>query len=204
MKQFFIPGVAVVAIFLATAALPAQETVRSAHSLMEDAWALQFAIGEKLALGEFAGGVISAKHHRAEARALRYGLSLAAGHTAGRSGTSDRTDAMVGLVVHFLRYPTLVRDPGSDLHMFWGFGPLVRFQTQRISPPDQGAFTSHLLSMGAGGTIGAEWFVRPRISLSAEYQSALTVSYLSDSSPDAWGVRLAQDGVLFGVSLYFR
>ncbi len=201
MKQAFIPCLAAFAVLLATTGLSAQQSDEGAHSLIEDAWALQFAITENLTLGSFAGGVISAKHHRGDARALRYGLSLSAGHVAART---DRTDAMIGVDVHFLRYPTLQRDPDSDLHMFWGIGPTVRFQSHRVSPPDGEDATTHGLSVGASGTIGAEWFVRPRIGLSAEYQSALTAMYQSGSSPSVWTVRLAQRGVRFGASVYFR
>jgi hypothetical protein len=204
MKRCIIPAVAAAVIFLTAVGLPAQQPDEGAHSLMDDAWALQFAIAENLTLGEFAGGVISAKHQRAGGRALRYGLTVSAGHTRGRADGPDRTDAMVGLAAHFLRYPTLARDPAGNLHMFWGLGPLVRFQTLRITAPGQDDSTFHQLSLGAGGTIGAEWFVRPRISLSGEYQTALAATFLSDPAPSAWGVRLAQDGVRFGVSVYFR
>jgi hypothetical protein len=110
----------------------------------------------------------------------------------------------VGLVVHFLRYPTLARDPGSDLHMYWGVGPLIRFQSQRTTAPAAEDLTYRALSLGAGGTIGAEWFLRPRMSLTAEYQTALLATFLSEPAPDEWAVRLAQDGVRFGVSVYFR
>lgn len=111
---------------------------------------------------------------------------------------------MVGLVAHFLRYPTLARDPASTLHMFWGVGPVARFQSQRATRPAGDDFTFRALSLGAGGTIGAEWFVRPRMSLTAEYQTALMATFLSEPAPDEWGVRLAQEGVRFGVSVYFR
>jgi hypothetical protein len=187
----------------ATTALQAQAPGAAAHSLVQDAWALQFAIGENLSLGSFAGGVISAKHHRSPARAWRYGLSLSAGHAAAREDAPDRTDATVGLIAHFLHYPTLARDPGGNVHMFWGVGPLARFQAQRVTPPVGESFTMHVLSVGAGGTIGGEWFVRQRISLSAEYQSSLRFSFFSESAPDSWNVRLGEDGVRFGVSVYF-
>lgn len=87
--------------------------------------------------------------------------------------------------------------------MYWGVGPLVGVESRRWSPPDSEALSVHELSLGVGGAIGAEWFVRPRISLSAEYQSALTAVLASDPSPTEWGVRLADDGVRFGVSVYF-
>jgi hypothetical protein len=195
---------AVTAVFMTTLGVHGQQPTQGAHSLDEGTWALQFAIGDNLTLGEFAGGVISAKHSRADGRALRYGLTVSAGHTSGRDDAPDRTDAMVGLVAHFLRYPTLARDPGSNLHMFWGVGPLVRFQHQRATRPAGDDFTFRTLFVGAGGTIGAEWFLRPRMSLTAEYQTALLARFASEPAPDEWAVRLAPDGVRFGVSVYFR
>jgi hypothetical protein len=203
MKRCIGACVAVAAVFLTTVGLPAQQPAEGSHSLIEGAWALQFAVAENLTLGEFAGGVISAVHHRAGGRALRYGVTLSAGHVSGRAAP-DRTDAMAGLNAHFLRYPTLARDPASSLHMFWGVGPLVRVGTQRIARPGQDDMTFRQALLGAGGTIGAEWFVRPRISLSGEYQTALTATFLSDPAPDEWGIRLAPDGVRLGVSAYFR
>jgi hypothetical protein len=108
---------------------------------------------------------------------------------------------VVGLVTHFLRYPTLARDPGGDLHMFWGLGPMASVQYQRNAPGDD-INTLRFVSVGAGGTVGAEWFVRPRISLSGEYQTSLTTRFAA-GAPEEWSVRLAQDGVQFGVSVYF-
>jgi hypothetical protein len=207
MKRCIVMAVAAIGIFVTAVGLSAQQPRQAddgPHSLVHGAWALQFAIAENLTLGEFAGGVISAKHQRADGRALRYGLTLSAAHMSGRDGAPDRTAATVGLVAHFLRYPTLARDPRSDLHMFWGLGPLVRFQSLRASPPDMEDATARVLDVGAGGTIGAEWFVRPRISLTAEYQTALVATFPSDVFMDRWAIRLAQDGVRFGVSAYFR
>jgi hypothetical protein len=203
MKQSMIPAVAIMAVILTAVGVQGQQPTEGAHSLIDGTWALQFAIVDNLTLGEFAGGVISAKHTRADGRALRYGLALSARHTSGRADTPDRTEGMVGLVAQFLRYPTLARDPESNLQMFWGLGPLVRFQSQRVTPHAGDEFTFRVLALGAGGTIGAAWFLRPRISLTAEYQTALMATFLSEPAPDEWAVRLAQDGVRFGLSVYF-
>jgi hypothetical protein len=200
MKYSIAVAAAVAGIFAWTAGIAGQQTA-AAHSLNEGAWALQFAIAENFTLGNFAGGVISAKHQRADGRAFRYGLTVSAGHISGAGTSPDRTDTTLGLVTHFLRYPTLARDPAGDLQMFWGVGPVAAFQYRRNTVAD-GAHTSRLLSLGAGATVGAEWFVRPRISLSAEYQTSL-MARLGAGAPEEWSVRLGQDGVRFGVSLYF-
>lgn len=197
LEPSFNPDWAVVAT-----GVSAQQSAVDAQSLREDTWALQFAIAQNLTLGSFSGGGISAKHHRAPGRAFRYGVSFASGYASGRDGQPDRTDAMIRLVTHFLRYPTLASDPYGDLHMYWGIGPLVGFEARRINVPDGDGDSFRQFSLGVGGTIGAEWFVRPRISLSAEYPSAITAVLASDPSPTEWGVRLAQDGVRFGVSEY--
>jgi len=204
MKQVMVSSVAVLAIFLAPALAQAQQPGEAAHSLIDGTWALQFAIADNLTLAPFAGGVVSAKHTRADGRALRYGISASGRHTSGRGDAMDRTEGMVGLVAHFLRYPTLAHDPGGNLQMFWGVGPLARFQHHRATQSPGDGSTFRALSLGASGAIGAEWFVRPRIGLTAEYQSALLASFLSDPAPDEWMVHLANEGVRFGISVYFR
>lgn len=60
---------------------------------------------------------------------------------------------------------------------------------------------------GAVGVVGAEWFVRPRISLTAEYQSGLTYRYTrrtdASSTETEQQLRLGSRAVLVGISLYF-
>jgi hypothetical protein len=197
MKHWIVGGAAA-ALVLAATSVAAQQPA-AAHSLTEDAWALQFGIGENLLVGAFSGGVISAKHHRAPDRALRYGLSFAASHL-DRDDAFDASTALLALDIHFLRYPTLARDPGGDVHMFWGLGPSLLYQWERVNPEVGDAQTRQSVGVGAGGTIGAEWFVRSRISLTAEYQSALLVRF----GDDEWGLALGQRGVRFGASVYFR
>jgi hypothetical protein len=204
MKQSLVPGVVMVSLLLASTSLAAQQPVEEAHSLTEGAWALQFGISNNLSLVPFAGGVISAKHHRTDATALRYGLSLAAQHRAGRDERHDATVAMVGVSADFLQYPTLASDPDGNLQMFWGIGPLARFQRHRVNPTTGDVHTFTEWAVGAGGTIGAEWFVKSRISLSAEYRTTVVATFLSEPAPDAWGLSLGHEGVRFGVSVYFR
>jgi hypothetical protein len=200
MTQSITAALAAAAVFLTAVALPAQESTKARHSLTEDMWALQFGINQNLMLGPFSGGTISAKHQRADGKALRYGLTLAGLHMRGRAGTPDKTNVAFHLGADFLRYPTLARDPAGDLHMFWGAGPKVGYRSYRLMHGDD---TLHEMSLGAGGTIGAEWFVRPRISLTSEYTTSLMAFFLLDPAPDEWGIGLG-NSVRFGVSLYFR
>jgi hypothetical protein len=83
-------------------------------------------------------------------------------------------------------------------------GPLARFQYSQVRTAGGNDMDIRGLFLGAGGTIGGEWFVRPRISLSGEYQTALVATFLSEPHPNDWMVRLASDGVRMGVSMYFR
>ena len=196
--------VAIAGSFCVVTALPAQQPP-TAHSLRDDAWALQFGIGSDFTLRPLQGGAISAKHHSSPARALRYGVSAVAEHLDADSTSPDRSRLTLGLVAHFLRYPTLARDPEGNLQMFWGLGPRLDLDMLRIAPPTGESDTRGGIAVGAGAVIGAEWFVRPRISLSAEYETALTAEL---SHPAAtridWAIRLRPRGVLFGVSAYFH
>jgi hypothetical protein len=83
MRSSLITGVIAAGIVICTGGASAQQAAPMAHSLKDGAWALQFAIAENLSLRHFSGGVISARHQRAEGRAFRYGLTVAAEHTSG-------------------------------------------------------------------------------------------------------------------------
>ncbi len=205
MKRSFTHGITAVASSLILSTALAAQQPPGANSLAEGAWALQFGIGDNLTLHGFEGTTVSAKHHSSAAHALRFGVSISAGYQNGRDETRSTTDVAVGLVAHFLHYPTLGRDRGGALQMYWGLGPLLDVNLHRAPDSDGESVTERSVSVGAGGTIGAEWFVRPRISLSAEYQTGLTATFSSgsDSAPDDWGLQLGQRGVLFGVSAYF-
>jgi hypothetical protein len=183
-------------VILAGAVMPAHG--QSQHSLAEGNWALQFRIGQDFTLGSFSGGVISAKHHRSADRALRYGVTLGSQHV-NRDNGPNTSSTGVGLVAEFLTYPTLSRDPGGDIHLFWGAGPAVQFQRQTAESPTGDRISSQLLTVGAVGSIGAEWFVRPRIGLTAEYQSGVNVGFGDERRT----VNLGQQGVRFGASVYF-
>lgn len=204
MKHLLISCLAGVAVAFCLATTVAAQEPPLGHSLAGEAWALQFGIANNLSLRDFQGAVISAKHHRSSERAVRYGLSVFAEHMNGDTGSSDRTRASVGFVAHFLDYPTLARDPHGTVQLFWGLGPRLEFDLDRFTQPDDNTVTQRSLSVGTGGTIGAEWFVRPRISLSAEYETTLMVRFASDLHASGWAIGLGPRGVLFGVSAYFR
>ena len=206
MKPSFMPYFSAVAGWLClVTTVAAQEPSPSVHSLADDIWALQFGVGENLTLRDFQGPVISAKHHSSGARAIRYGLSVLAEHVNGDAAAAlaDQTRVSVGLVAHFLNYPTLARDPRGRVQMFWGLGPRLGLDVRRFGQPEDETVTARTVSVGAGGTVGVEWFIRPRISLSAEYETTLMAGFSSDPEPTDWVVRLGPRGVLFGVSAYF-
>jgi hypothetical protein len=183
-------------VILAAAGAPAH--AQSPHSLAEGNWALQFRIAQDFTLNSFSGGVISAKHHRTADRALRYGFTFGSQHV-DRDNAPNTSATQVGLVAEFLTYPTLSRDPGGDIHLFWGAGPAVHYHRQTAEPQGGDRITSQVVTVGAVGSIGAEWFVRPRIGLTAEYQSGLNVGFGTDRRT----LHLGQQGVRFGASVYF-
>lgn len=202
MKSRCITLFVVIGILCAATASSAQQPATRAHSLDEGVWALQFGIGQNLSLGTFAGGVISAKQHRAPGRAVRYGVSLSSDHMGRQDETPSRTDGRFTVMVDFLRYPMLASEPNGDLHLYWGFGPLLGFESRPTSVGAGEHENFNTLSMGVTGTVGAEWFVRQRISLTAEYRSSLRAMYGWIANQSIWQARLGQDSVRFGVSAY--
>lgn len=165
------------------------------HSLRDDVWALQFGLsGDNLSA--FSGGVISAKHHYADGRALRYGLNMHGDYRNSDDG-GQRHDVHILLTTQYVIYPTLNDDPAGTIQLFYGAGPDVGIHSNRRSMNDQSA-SDWSLSIGASAAIGAEWFVKRRISISGEYRPRLTFSYGSRSTH----LHL-RSGTQFGTSIYF-
>lgn len=166
----------------------------AAHSLIDDAWALSFGT-TSLTLRSFLGSTISAKHHFADSRALRYGLSVRAQHR-NRDDVGGATTAHVQLNTQYVVYPTFARSPEANIHLFYGAGPTVGLRVQELqgSHRDETLFTA-----GASGVIGAEWFVKTRISLTAEYRTSVEYSW----GDDVRVFSVASSGGRAGVSVYF-
>ena len=185
---------------------------------IEDRWALQFRVvnGLDLNLTPFQGALISAKKQFSNQRAFRIGIDLNASvrrSTTERDVGADRdrnqNDQSVGVTAQWIRYP--VHD--GRLRAYWGLGPTVRFSRSARSTDiddetdEMNKNDALTLRGGVIGALGAEWFVRSRISLSAEYRARLTYLYGRNEQGDEVGtqhqVSLGSRGVLVGVSLYF-
>jgi hypothetical protein len=171
---------------------------------IEDRWALQFRVTENFTLGSFQGGQISAKKQYSARRAFRFGLGLYARQayrTDDRANSDSDTDldTRVDGTAQWIRYLAYE----DALRAYWGLGPTIGF-SQRTDDGDQDYLQ---LRGGAEGALGAEWFVRPRISLSAEYRASLT--YVWNRRYDeiieftSGELTLRTGSVLFGVSVYF-
>lgn len=199
MKIRAIRGAAAVAAALFVSAAAASAQAPADHSLTEDGLAIQFRIAPNLTLGTFSGGLISIKQHRAADRALRAGASFNFGHNNVEGGT-DQTSLQVGLVGEVLHYPTLAGDPNGNVQMYFGYGPNVQYNLQKSAPEGVDAVTTHTISLGAVGTLGAEWFVRPRIGITAEYQAGAGIGLGSNG----WSLQVGQQGVRFGASFYVQ
>jgi len=204
-------GLAVLLLGIRGVATPAAQAQQSADPkpipLREGAWALQFNVGQNFTLDSFLGSTISAKKHTSAARAWQVGLTLAAGVTSretdgGPSRTDDQQD--VAVTARYLAYPLLDEQDTESVQLYLGAGPLIEFRRA-----NQASRTAWQWGVGVSGTIGAEWFVHPRISLNGAYESSLR--YGRDRvEPEEAGpgrttnrFQLRAGGARFGVSVYF-
>jgi hypothetical protein len=186
---------------------------------IEDRWALQFRVYNlfDLNIDGFQGSLISAKKQYSAGRAFRFGLDFGASisrqdtelETSSISRDLNRSQQTTNAIAQWIRYP--VHD--GTLRAYWGAGPTVGFSrltsSSETSEASSGSEDSDRWSLrgGAVGVVGAEWFVRSRISLTAEYQSGFTYQYTRRTDESSTGTehqfRLGSRAVLVGLSLYF-
>jgi hypothetical protein len=211
-----IPLFVALGILACTACTPAHAQSDDEPDI-EDRWALQFQVTDNFNLSDFQGGLISAKKQYSARRAFRFGVDLSA--SVSRMDTDRDTDPnrerdqnrqTIGVNAQWIRYPV----HEGRFRAYWGVGPQVVFNRSAISR-DTGDGTDGSnddrdvlsLSGGAIGVLGAEWFVRSRLSLSAEYRAGLSYQYArsdqGSTTDTQHQVSLGSRGVLVGVSLYF-
>lgn len=185
---------------------------------IEDRWALQFQVvnGSDLSLTGFQGALISAKKQYSNQRAFRFGIDFNASvrrsnteRDVGPDADRNQNDQSLGATAQWIRYPV----HEGRLRAHWGLGPTVQFSRSARSTDiddetdDMNKNDALSLRGGAIGVLGAEWFVRSRLSLSAEYRAGLTYLYgRSDQGSEVdtqHQVSLGSRAVLVGVSLYF-
>lgn len=174
--------------------------------LNEGAWALQFDVSQNFTLNSFLGSTISAKRHVSPARAWQFGLTLRSSVVSREieqesSSTEDRHT--VEVTARYLAYPLLGEQDSESIQFYLGAGPSIDFGRAREEP-----FTDWRWGVGVSGTIGAEWFVHPRISLDGAYQSTLRYGRERrepEDGPSQTTNRfdLRTGGARFGVSVYF-
>lgn len=150
------------------------------HALQAGAWALQFGVGENFTLNSFLGSTISGKRHVSDARAWQVGLTVGAfvfsRDEENRPRDSDSNRQNLALTVRYLSYPLLGDRPSESIQLYIGAGPELTFDrrstTQEFNDQEL-TRTSLLWGLGVSGTVGAEWFVHPHISLTAAYETVL-------------------------------
>ncbi|MEM1128852.1 MAG: hypothetical protein AAGI71_19570 [Bacteroidota bacterium] len=190
------------ALALLTAPVLAQSST-SEQPLQPGTWALQFRITDNFTLGSFRGSVLSAQYQRQEDRAVRVGVTLTSVGTEleignGEVTNSDTQFSLQGDYVLYLRTTDTVVP-------FWGLGPGLGFALEEGG----GGEERTSFSLQGRAFVGAEWFVAPPISLTAEY--ALTADHAWQTTEEEgvlarerdsrrWSVR---GGVLFGVTVRF-
>lgn len=206
----FKPGVLLVLSLIVVTLVQAQPR----EALHEDAWALQFRITSDFTIAAFQGAMISAKHHMAPDRALRYGLSLNGGFQNERQTQNDteverdQNSQQLTLSVQYIGYPALGEDD-RNIYLYLGAGPEIAIGRHQVNNSSMEQ-TAVDWRVAAGGLIGAEWFVGSRISLMAEYKSSLgfsrrrTNDELDEREQTVTRIQLGNGGVRFGVSLYVR
>lgn len=133
----------VLALTTATAAAGQDDADRA---LRDGAWGLQFRIAPNLNLTNFQGGIIAAKYHVTETRALRFGIRLDARSASSESErsrdvevtdpiverqfqsdtfdrTQDASNFSVGLESQYIVYPA----PARQIKLLVGAGPVIDF-----------------------------------------------------------------------------
>jgi hypothetical protein len=181
----------------------------TAIPLEEGAWALQFAAGENLTLASYIGSTISAKKHTSAARAWQFGLGVNTFVVSGGDGVRSRDQEGVQVTTRYLAYPLLGDQDSETVQLFLGAGPLASFDRNSMERTDEdGDRTRWQWGLGASGTIGAEWFVHSRISLSGTYETSLRfrqdrVVFEDRETQTENFFQLSSGRARLGVSVYF-
>ena len=182
-------------------------------ALQAGGWGLQYK-AESLdgALSGFQGSLFSGRYHLSSRSVIRAGVSLGVSssktdETRTRTGEngpertkSDRESTVqeYGLFGQYLRY----FKASEQIFVFAGAGPHIGFgtttqNTKNALPRDGMTVTERsevettTYQAGVEGTIGAEWFVHPNISLSVEYPIRFEYTHSDSESTDR---RLRENG----------
>ena len=201
-------GLVALLLGLGVAATPAAQAQDASDAdsipLSEEAWALQFDVRPGLTLSSFLGSTISAKRHTSAARAWQVGLTFGASVVSRETEEESSRDRQnVEVTARYLGYPLLGEQDSESIQLYLGAGPSIDFR--RVS---EGAVTDWRWGIGVSGTIGAEWFVHPRIGLNGAYETSLRYGRERrepEDEPSQTTNRfdLQAGGARLGVSVYF-
>jgi hypothetical protein len=238
----------VIALIFAPPQMRSQESGPDSTTTVARPWALQFGIVPNFALGGFNAGTFAAKYHFSKMSAVRVGITLSgAGDNSSNSAhgtSSDNYSSLnegsgttsgfhVSLRPQYLWY----LDVHPPVRIFLAAGPNASYHRSRSesgsssgsgSPYQNTQFRSNSfstmrdISLGVGGSFGAEWFPADWVSLSAEYGSTISYSWWHSESggsayttgtyptgqsqqSEGWseGWTFSNLGVTMGLSVYF-
>jgi hypothetical protein len=193
---------AVIVVCILAVPLMAQESEEKApapkNSLRDGAWALQFGL-PALSRGGYDDPEVSIKYLLSDRRAVRLGIEVDGLISFGKSD-DYRGQTVPDSLADFeefdsdrqgIRIEAEYTSYGfneSDLHFFWGVGPLFEYSRQfeksvRVSYYYDGLRRNvteseiHQWALGLSGSIGAEWFLLERVSILAEYGISFQYDY---------------------------
>ena len=179
-------------------------------------WALMFQIDKNFTLKNYSGALISFQKNLSNRNAVRWGLNLNGGYNQQKNSPTQKTTTgkfHIGVSMNYLWYAHVYK----HIRFYYGLGPVVAFgydhtrnsQNSGANVTEQSTLTEEV---GVDGVVGVEWFVRPRISLLAEYVPSLTGKFQSTVNKGTFNPRTKTSGadihlgplpVRFGVSVYF-
>jgi hypothetical protein len=203
--------------------------------------AFQFQIADNFQLTSFQGSVISMKRLLSEKRAIRFGLGITANINNDDSESSATMDSLISnrqldyssyginISAQYLYSPYKV----SGIVFFIGAGPLIGYSYAKSDDKNvyyQSAIgdtvtvkhvaTAKNYGLGIVGVCGVEWFLKEKLSLTAEYglsiqyswrdsetnisqQSELGNNEKMDRTDNSNSFAIRPVAVRFGVSIYF-
>ena len=179
-------------------------------------WALMFQIDKNFTLKDYSGALISFQKTLSERNAVRLGLNLSGGYKEQKSSATQKTTTgnfHIGVTLNYLWYAHV----SNNIRFYYGLGPIVAFgydhtKNSQNSGANIEKQTTLTEEIGLDGVAGVEWFVRPRISLLAEYVPSLTGKFKSTVNKSTFAaktkssesdIHLGPLPVRFGVAVYF-
>ncbi len=178
----------------------------SKNSLKQSMFALQFQIGNNFTLESFQGSTLSFKYQILDESAIRVGFSISSYVETSREENfiEKPREKSIELTINaqFIQYLKTF----EDISLYTGGGP--KFYDRYYTLGDFGH--EKIWSLGLDGILGAEWFFKKNMSLSAEYGISIVywVSEMVDPSSTSKhskrkNININDNNMLkFGISIY--